>query len=108
MNYINLYPTYEKAKSGMLEWREKQTDPACRIHVHGMVGEENGNWHHFIVVPVSINTERMMGLVGKCDATALLKEVENIKRWIEVRAYMMEREEAQRELLKIQFTNNYY
>jgi len=89
MNYIYLYPTHDAAKKGMLEWNTKQTVSARRINVRGMVGEENGNWHHFIVVPISVNTERIMGLRGKCDATALLAEIDTIKRYIEAQAFWM-------------------
>jgi hypothetical protein len=92
MTYIRLFPTYIEAKQAF-EAMAKALPNSIRNLPELTITDPNGsNKLIFIVVSVSVDMSRALGLMGKCDATAVLKRLDELKDYIQQRTKLMDRE----------------
>lgn len=92
MNYFYLFPSFPQALNAYDEMRWSKFNIVDHVRYSDMSISIGGDYHLFVVVPIDINIqdEKIMGIVGKCDASALFAHVEEAKKLIEFRVQEIE------------------
>jgi hypothetical protein len=73
----------------MKKWIDQHNGALYEANMSDMTIRCYGSTYRYVVVPISIDDSRFMGLSGECDATAVLKYLDEIKGYIRHRVMSM-------------------
>jgi hypothetical protein len=100
VNYFYLYSNYTQAHDAFQKWiKDHIIDTASDIiSFSGMIIFQKEDRHQFISVSLHIGFENIMGMMGICDASVLLKDIDEIKTRIEHEVMFMEERTKSRKM----------